>query len=275
MNMIYFNGEYVEDQITISPDDRGYQFGDGIYEVIRVYNGKLFTAKEHFERLLRSAEEIKIELKLTVADYIAICERLVKENQVETGNIYVQVTRGNAVRNHIFPESSEPVTFIYSYGSERPVQGMREGIKVITADDIRWLRCDIKSLNLLGNVLNKQKAHEAGAAEAIQIRDGIVTEGASSNAYIVKDGAIYTHPTDNLILNGITRQVIKQCAEENHIPFVEKTFGMDELLAADEVLMSSVSIEVTPVIQIDDRTFNVGPVTRQLQAAFEEKISSL
>ncbi|GGB02802.1 D-amino-acid transaminase [Macrococcus hajekii] len=275
MSVKYFNGEFVKDSISIDPNDRGYQFGDGIYEVIRVYDGKLFTGIEHFERLLRSAAEIQIKLEQTVDDYMAICERLVAENYIQNGNIYVQVTRGAAVRNHLFPESSEPVTFIYTYDSERPVQGMKEGVKVITTDDIRWLRCDIKSLNLLGNVLNKQKAKEAGGTEAIQLREGIVTEGTSSNAYIVKEGAIYTHPANNLILNGITRQVIKTCAAEMGIPFIEQSFDKDALFAADEIFISSTSIEVTPVNQVDDQPFAVGPVTQKLQQAFEQKISAL
>ncbi|ULG71355.1 D-amino-acid transaminase [Macrococcus brunensis] len=272
MNLIYFNGEYVNDKIAIDPNDRGYQFGDGIYEVVRVYNGMLFTAREHFERLVRSAAEIQIKLELTVDDYIEICQHLITENQVTDGLIYVQVTRGNALRNHIFPESSKPVTLIYSYDSARPVEGMDKGVKVITLEDIRWLRCDIKSLNLLGNVLAKQQAHVAQAVEAIQVRDGIVTEGASSNVFIIKNGTIYTHPANHLILNGITRIVIKRCAEELNIPFVEKTFTPEELYDADEVIISSTSLEVTPVTQIDDQTIEIGPVTRQLQQAFKEKI---
>lgn len=159
MGLIYYNGEYINDNIAISHDDRGYQFGDGIYEVVRVYEGRLFTAEAHFERLLRSASEIQIELASTVDDYIAICERLIAENRVQDGLIYVQVTRGIAKRNHIFPESTEPVTLIYSYDSARPVQGMEEGVKVITLEDIRWLRCDIKSLEFAG-----QCAGEAAGA---------------------------------------------------------------------------------------------------------------
>ncbi|TDM15834.1 D-amino-acid transaminase [Macrococcus bovicus] len=272
MGLIYYNGEYINDNIAISPDDRGYQFGDGIYEVVRVYEGRLFTAEAHFERLLRSASEIQIELASTVDDYIAICERLIAENRVQDGLIYVQVTRGIAKRNHIFPESTEPVTLIYSYDSARPVQGMEEGVKVITLEDIRWLRCDIKSLNLLGNVLAKQQAHIADAVEAVQVRDGIVTEGASSNVFIIKDGTLYTHPANHLILNGITRKVIKRCAEELNIPFVEQAFTPDALYDADEVIISSTSLEVTPVTQIDDQVMAIGPLTRKLQQAFKEKI---
>ena len=254
MSLIYYNGEYISDNIAISPDDRGYQFGDGIYEVVRVYEGRLFTAEAHFERLLRSASEIQIELAATVDDYIAVCERLIAENDVQDGLIYVQVTRGVAKRNHIFPESTEPVTLIYSYDSARPVQG------------------DIKSLNLLGNVLAKQQAHMADAVEAVQVRDGIVTEGASSNVFIIKDGTLSTHPANHLILNGITRKVIKRCAEELDIPFVEQAFTPDALYDADEVIISSTSLEVTPVIQIDDQVMAIGPLTRKLQQAFKEKI---
>ncbi|KAA1038397.1 D-amino-acid transaminase [Macrococcus equipercicus] len=275
MTIIYYNGEFRDDQVTLDYNDRGYQFGDGIYEVVRVYDGRLFTAREHFERLVRSAGEILITAPKTVDEYIEICEQLIEKNQLADGNIYIQVTRGVAVRNHAFPEHAEPVTLMYTYEAGRPLKGMQDGVKVITAEDIRWLRCDIKSLNLLGNVLNKEKAVRAGAVEAVQIRDGVVTEGASSNVYIIKDGTIYTHPANNLILNGITRQVIKECAEELLIPFHEETFGPDELLAADEVFISSTTLEVTPVVQVDEKVIGgPGPVARKLQQAFDEKIQT-
>lgn len=272
---IYFNGAYTDDVVTIDFDDRGYQFGDGIYEVIRVYNGKLFTAREHFERLLRSAQEIMINLTMTIDELIEICETLIEKNDLVDGSIYVQVTRGVSKRNHAFPGPDiQPAVLLYTNVVKRPHDQLQHGIKAITAEDIRWLRCDIKSLNLLGNVLNKQRAVEAGAQECIQIRDGIVTEGASSNVYMVKNGELYTHEVNHLILNGITRQVIIECAEALNIPVHEESFSPELLMDADEVFISSTTQEVMPVVQIDDQQFGEpGPVTRQLQQAFENKIA--
>lgn len=276
LTVVYYNGEFHDDAVTLDINDRGYQFGDGVYEVVRVYDGRLFTAREHFERLVRSAGEISIALELTVDDYIELCQQLIDKNHLVSGNIYIQITRGVAVRNHAFPAGASPVTLMYAYEAARPVEGMQSGVNVITAEDFRWLRCDIKSLNLLANVLNKQKAVEAGAVEAIQIRDGIITEGASTNVYRIKDGTIYTHPVNHLILNGITRRVIKECADEQSIPFVEEAFDVEQLLSADEVFISSTTLEVTPVRQIDEQIIGEpGPITRKLQQAFEEKIQSV
>lgn len=272
---IYYNGEFTDDVVTIDFDDRGYQFGDGIYEVVRVYNGKLFTAREHYERLLRSAREIMIQLDMTVDELVEVSETLIEKNNLVDGTIYIQVTRGVSKRNHAFPGPDiHPSILLYTNVVNRPVEQLENGIKTITADDIRWLRCDIKSLNLLGNVMNKQRAVEAGTQECIQIRDGIVTEGASSNVYMIKNGSIYTHEVNNLILNGITRQVIIECAQELNIPVHEESFSLEMLMDADEVFISSTTQEVMPVIQIDDHFFgHAGAVTRQLQQAFENKIA--
>lgn len=276
--VIFLNGQYVPEETKISYNDRGYQFGDGIYEVVRVYHGKLFTAPEHFERLVRSANEIMITSPYTPVEYIEICERLISDNQIDNGTVYIQVTRGDAVRNHAYPVDTEPNVLIYTNFSERPMQDLQQGIKAITAEDFRWLRCDIKSLNLLGNIMNKQKAVVSGAKEAIQIRNGVVTEGASSNVFIVKNGKIITHPANNFILNGITRQVIKQIAKCESIPFEEVTFDDKALKNADEVFITSTSQEVMPVIEIDGENINqgnVGEITKLLQTKFNEQIITI
>ncbi|WP_414042668.1 D-amino-acid transaminase [Macrococcus sp. EM39E] len=273
--VIFLNGSYVSNDATISYNDRGIQFGDGIYEVVRVYHGELFTATEHFERLVRSAAEIAIETEYTTQDYIDICKQLIAKNNVDNGTVYIQVTRGDAPRNHAYPIDVKPNVLLYTNTSERPMQDMQQGIKAITAEDFRWLRCDIKSLNLLGNIMNKQKAVTAGAKEAIQIRNGIVTEGASSNVFIVKEGKIITHPANNFILNGITRRVIKEIADAESIPFEEVTFDEKALKDADEVFISSTSLEVMPVVEIDGENVGqgqVGPVTKLLQSKFDEQI---
>lgn len=273
--VVFINGSYVSDDTKISYNDRGIQFGDGVYEVVRVYHGTLFTATEHFERLMRSASEIEITSPYTVEKYIEICNQLITENEIDNGTIYIQLTRGDAVRNHWYPTDTQPNILLYTNTAERPMQDLQQGVKAITTEDIRWLRCDIKSLNLLGNIMNKQKAVTNGAKEAIQIRNGIVTEGASSNIFIVKDDKIITHPANNFILNGITRRVIKQIADAEGIAFEEFTFDEKALKDADEVFLTSTTQEVMPITEIDGENVNqgqVGPITKQLQSKFDEHI---
>lgn len=273
--VVFINGSYVSDDTKISYNDRGIQFGDGVYEVVRVYHGTLFTATEHFERLMRSANEIEITSPYTVEKYIEICNQLITENEIDNGTIYIQLTRGDAVRNHWYPTDTQPNILLYTNTAERPMQDLQQGVKAITTEDIRWLRCDIKSLNLLGNIMNKQKAVTNGAKEAIQIRNGIVTEGASSNIFIVKDDKIITHPANNFILNGITRRVIKQIADAEGIAFEEFAFDEKALKDADEVFLTSTTQEVMPITEIDGENVNqgqVGPITKQLQSKFDEHI---
>lgn len=279
MTKVLLNESFVEEKdAKVAFNDRGYNFGDGIYEYVRIYDNKLFTAKEHFERLLRSANEIGLELNHTVDSLTSLVRELAQVNQVTNGGIYIQVTRGAAPRDHAFPTPAvEPVLtgFVTSY--ERPYKELEEGVSVVTTEDIRWLRCDIKSLNLLGNVLAKEYATKYNAEEAIQHRGDIVTEGASSNVYAIKDGAVYTHPANNYILNGITRKVIKWVCEDENIPFKEETFTVDFLKSADEVIISSTSAEVMPVFKIDGESVaegKVGDVSRILQKGFEKYIQS-
>ena len=279
MTKVFINGEFVnEEDAKVSYEDRGYVFGDGIYEYIRAYDGKLFTVKEHFERFLRSAEEIGLDLNYTIEELIELVRRLLKENNVVNGGIYIQATRGAAPRNHSFPTPPvKPVIMAFTKSYDRPYEELEQGVYAITTEDIRWLRCDIKSLNLLGNVLAKEYAVKYNATEAIQHREETVTEGASSNVYAIKDGEIYTHPVNNYILNGITRKVIKWVAEDYNIPFNEETFTVDFLKNADEVIVSSTSAEVTPVVKIDGEIVNdgkVGPITKKLQEGFEKYIES-
>lgn len=257
-------------------EDRGYQFGDGVYEVIRIYGGKLFTGDEHLERLFSSAEKIKITVPIQKEELLNILNEIIQENGVVDGSVYMQVTRGASPRNHIFPGNEvKPVLTAYTKVVPRPEVALQNGVEAITLDDIRWLRCDIKSLNLLPNLLAKQEATERGSFEAILHRSGTVTEGSASNAYIVKDGKVKTHPATNLILNGITRQVIARLCHENHIPFSEEAFQLDELLEADEIFVSSTTSEVMPVIRIDGKVVgngHPGSVTRNLQSLFRAEI---
>lgn len=265
-----------DEEVVVDKEDRGYQFGDGVYEVVKVYNGQLFTMEEHVDRFYASAEKIKITIPYTKDKLYTLLHQLVEANNINTGHIYFQITRGACPRNHIFPgENVQPVLTGNAKENPRPVANFENGVKATFVEDIRWLRCDIKSLNLLGAVLAKQEAHEKGCYEAILHRGETVTEGSSSNIYGVKDGVLYTHPADNLILNGITRQVILKCAEEIGMPVKEEAFTKEQLLVMDEVIVSSTTSEVTPIIDIDGQAIGEGKPgewTRKLQAQFDTKI---
>ncbi len=240
--------------------------------------GNCLPLKSILKDFLRSAEEIGLDLNYTIEELIELVRRLLKENNVVNGGIYIQATRGAAPRNHSFPTPPvKPVIMAFTKSYDRPYEELEQGVYAITTEDIRWLRCDIKSLNLLGNVLAKEYAVKYNAAEAIQHRGDIVTEGASSNVYAIKDGVIYTHPVNNFILNGITRRVIKWIAEDEQIPFKEETFTVEFLKSADEVIISSTSAEVMPITKIDGENVQdgqVGTITRQLQQGFEKYIQS-
>lgn len=279
--MIYFkDGEYLlEEQMNLSINDRGYAFGDGVYEVIKVYDGELYTADEHLERLLESAAKIKMNLPYTLEQLINITEQLQQKNELSTGHIYLQVTRGAAPRAHQFPDQSVlPVVTGYTVENPRPIEQLESGAAMKSVDDMRWLRCDIKSLNLLGNVLAKQEAVESGCQEALFVRDGIVREGSASNVFGVKEGVLYTHPANHFILNGITRRVVLQLASELSIPVVEKEFTLEEACSMDEFFFTSTNAEITPVVTIDDQSVGKGvpgPITKQLQGLFEAQIALL
>ncbi|MGE6488116.1 D-amino-acid transaminase [Paenisporosarcina sp. NPDC076898] len=277
MNWVLWNDRLVKDEeICLSKEDRGYQFGDGIYEVIRVYKGSMFTAKEHIDRLYESAEKIKLVIPYTKDVFHKMMYDLIEANEVTTGQVYVQITRGSSPRQHQFPiESVEPVLTAYTKEVDRPVSQMANGVAAKTIEDVRWLRCDIKSLNLLGNIMAKQEAHESGCFEAILHRGDTITEGSSSNMYGIKDGVLYTHPATNLILNGITRRVILACCEEIGLPVVEQPMSLSTVYANDEFFMSSTTSEIMPIVVIDGVPIGTGlpgEWTKKLQTAFEAKI---
>ncbi|MCI3922980.1 D-amino-acid transaminase [Paenibacillus sp. TRM 82003] len=278
MPYAWLNGTILEkSDVKIDLEDRGYQFGDGVYEVIRVYGGTVFQAEEHLRRLEASAAQIDIPLPATIDDIGADLERLVRSNRLSDGKIYMQVTRGAAPRNHLYPVGVPPVMTAYTEEVPRPVQLMKEGAQAITAEDDRWLRVNIKSLNLLPNVLARQRAKARGANEAIFLRDGIVTEGSASNIVGVKDSVCYTHPANHLILNGITRQTTEKLAGALGIDWVERPLALAELLAMDEVFMSNTVVEICPILVIDGVSIGegtVGPITRRLQNAYEDLIKS-
>ncbi|WP_071460433.1 D-amino-acid transaminase [Bacillus massilinigeriensis] len=277
MDWVIHNGEMLERKnAKVDIEDRGYQFGDGVYEVIRIYNGKLFTATEHLQRLVESAAKVGITLPYKVAELQTMLEELISKNEVDLGIVYLQFTRGESPRKHAFPGIDVAPTFVaYTRKVDRPQAKMERGMKAITEEDIRWLRCDIKSLNLLGNLLANQKATEAGCDEAILHRGNTVTEGSHTNISIVKNGIVITHEADNFILNGISRQVMLKLCKEHDIPFEERAFTLEELNAADEVFLTGTTIEVVPVIMINEKPVGVGvpgTMTRKLQSLFEDEI---
>jgi len=277
--IVYLNGKFVpKNEALISPEDRGFNFADGIYEVIKYYNGKAFRYPDHLERLKRSLREVSI-----CFDECEQLEAMLQELLVRNGladkeaGVYLQITRGSQTRIHRFPDQIEPTVYATAFPFASKWDQLKNGVKVITTEDIRWLRCDIKSVSLLPNVMAAQKAYEQGAIEAIFIRNGVVTEGSHSSFLAVKDGTIYTHPDSNLVLPGITKIVVREICRENNIPLVEEGFAASELASMDEMMIVGTGSEVTPVVQIDKMTVgngNPGSVTLLLQEKFFELTNS-
>lgn len=280
MTVYFMDGKFKSrDEMSISIDDRGYYFGDGVYEVVKVYDGKLFTESAHINRLFQSADKIKITIPYTKEQIIGMIYELIARNELIDGHVYLQITRGSATRQHHFPGPTvSPVITAYTVTATRPLSDMEKGVSVKSVEDIRWLRCDIKSLNLLGSVLAKEEAKEAGCAEALLHRDGVVTEGSSTNMFGVKDGVVYTHPVSNLILEGITRQVVLELCKELSISVKEQAFTLAEAYEMDEFFYTSTTAEVMPITKIDDCQIangKRGTITEKLQHAFSAKIPVL
>ena len=252
----YVNGRYIEHRrAAVHVEDRGYQFADGVYEVIHLYRGRLIDEAPHLDRLDRSLGEIGISWPVSRAALALAMRELVRRNRYATGLVYIQVTRGVAPRDHKFPTDTRPALVMTVRPiSEFPAEMREDGVKVVMIDDLRWARCDIKTIALLPNILGRQAAAEAGAFEAWMCdAEGFVTEGTSSNAWIVTaDGTLVTRPTGTDILRGITRQAIIGLAEEMDLAFEERKFTREEALEAREAFLSSSSHFVTPVTDIDD-----------------------
>jgi D-alanine transaminase len=265
---------YSRENALVDIEDRAYQFGDGIYEAIRVYNGSSFMMDEHMSRLARSAKEIQLNLSFSIEELKNRLKELISLNALKDGIIYLQISRGTAPRLHDFPVPAVPAQLIaYTKKLERPTTLLKNGIHTILTEDIRWLRCDIKSLNLLGNVLAKQKAVDAKCYEAILHRGQVITEGSSTNFFIVQDGILYTHPANNLILNGITRVKVLELCDTLKVGVEEKSFTIDQCLQADEAFITSTTNEVMPVIKVNDQEIGPGipgPITVMLQQAFAD-----
>lgn len=261
-----------KDSLLIPYEERAVQFGDGVYEVIRVYDGKPYLLEEHVNRLYRSLEAIRIHLDIDHAKLTELLTDLIRKNNMTTdGNIYLQVSRGSAPRAHVFPEDVEPNILAYIFDGARHLEKLANGVKTITLPDERWDNCYVKSLNLLPNVLAKQTAMENGCYEAILHLDGKVTECSSSNAYLVKDGKVYTHPTTKRILHGCVRMAVERFCNELNIPFIEEAFTLEDIADADEMFLSSSTSEVIPIIKVDEKIVadgKPGDITRKLQEAY-------
>jgi len=274
MKEVYLNGDFLPaNQAKVSVFDRGFLLGDGVYEVIPVYDGRSFHLLDHLERLQASLNGVRMNNPMTNVEWQAIIEQLVQRNGGGNQSIYLQVTRGVAPRDHVFPLGVIPTAFAMSnpllYVEDKY---KKQGIAAITLPDIRWHNCNIKAITLLPNSLLKQQALEAGAQEALLIRDGYLTEGAASNAYVVIKGTIYTSPKDEKILPGITRELVIALAEKAGIPLLEQAVTLNQLKQADEVWMSSSTKEVLPITLLDGDLVGSGipgPLWQQIDVLYQ------
>lgn len=276
--IVYYNGSYLpKAEVAISPDDRGFLFADGIYEVIRSYDGRLFRLPEHLARLAAGLNGLAIG-GVDPEQIGKIAARLIKENQLEQGDatVYAQVTRGAAPRSHKFPPRTTPPTIYAEPRRYTPLgQETASGVSVIVLPDQRWARCDLKTTGLLANTMAHQRASEAGAFEAILCRDGMLMEGTHCSVLFVKDSALIAPPLSNYILPSVTRQVVIELAHAEGIPVVLRPCLESELAAFDEVMLIGTTVEVTPVSKVDGRPVRdgkPGSVTGRLRAAFSAMV---
>jgi D-alanine transaminase len=272
---VFLSGKLLPlEQATVSVLDRGFIFGDGVYELVPVYSRVPFRLDEHLARLERSLGEAKIRNPYSRAQWRAHIYRLIDAQPFEDQGVYFQVTRGVAKRDHAFPKDAEPTVFIMSNPLVNPPRDQVEkGSAAISAQDNRWLRCDIKSISLIGNVLLRQVSAENGAAETILFRDGRLTEASASNVFIVRRGVIVSPPKSNLILPGITYDVVTELARANGMPLEFRDVTEAEVRAADEVWVTSSSKEVLAIVELDGKRIGdgrPGPVFRRMHQLYQE-----
>ena len=273
--IVYLNGEYVPYQdARVSVDDRGFVFADGVYEVARIYDGHIFLFEPHLQRLRRGLGELRIHSGV-VADIPAIATRLLDENELHTSDatLYIQVTRGNAPRAHAFPPAETPPTVFIATKPFRnhPLAYWEQGVSAVTVPDTRWSRCDIKSIALLPNVLANQQAKEAGAFEALFVRDGAIIEGSHSNLFGVLDGELITYPSNNQILTGITRLLVLDKARELGLRVREAGIPCARLDDVEELFLSGTTTEIMPVVRVDEKNIaegTPGPITGKLRSLY-------
>lgn len=278
--IVYLNHSFLnQEEAKISPNDRGFIFADGVYEVVKYYCGKAFRYNDHLNRLKRSLSEIGIDYTDTDKLETVFNELLIRNKMLDKpAGIYLQISRGVAQRVHYFPENTKPTIYAFAFHLPSFTPKLETGIKVITQEDIRWHRCDIKSVSLLPNTMLYNNASKNGAGESVLIRDGYVTEATHSSVFVVKNGVVITRPLSNLILPGITRKVVLEICKANSITVDERLFTKSELLEMDEVFISGTGSEIMPVIEIDDTIIGnktPGSVTQLIQKKFFEQTSNL
>lgn len=278
--IVYLNGDYVRlGDAKISVLDRGFIFGDGIYDVVPAYKGKPFRIDEHLNRLERSLKLIDLEIDYTHQDW----EQLVLDMLARVGGgkdciVYIQVTRGVAKRDHAFPVHATPTVFCMVSPFVRPTEAREKGLTAISIPDVRWQMCHIKSTSLLGNVLARQQAVDAGVDEVIQFREGFMTEGASTNIWVVKDGVLLAPPRNHLILEGVRYRLLEDLAANAGIPFEARPITETEVEQADELMLTSATKEVLPIVQYNGKpvgTGGVGPVYQTLRSGYDKLIAEL
>lgn len=272
-NIGVLNGEFLPlEEVRVSVEDRGFQFGDGVYEVIRVYKGKPFRMAEHLTRLERSAQAIQLPIDIT-SDWEKQIIRAIELSEYDQAKVYIQITRGTAPREHVFPVVFSPTIVITVREIAEVSSELRtNGVSAITLPDVRWGRCAIKSLNLLPNILAKQQANEAKAFEAIFIKNGYVTEGSSSNVMMSESGVVKTPPLDDSILPGVTRQEVLEIAKTEGLRVKENMISQQELEGAKEIFLVGTTIEVLPVTTLDGKPVGTGvpgEVAKLLARKFE------
>ena len=278
--IVYVNGAYMpEQEATVSIFDRGFLMADGVYEVTSVLQGKLIDFEGHAQRLRRSLDALDMAMPMPIDELLGVHRELVARNGIEEGMIYMQVTRGSAGdRDFAFPDPEETPVTLVMFTQNKPgladSPAAKTGIKVISIDDIRWGRRDIKTVQLLYPSMGKMMAKKAGADDAWMVQDGFVTEGTSNNAYIVKNGQIITRALSNDILHGITRSAVLRFAQEAQMELVERNFTIDEAQSADEAFVTSASTFVMPVVEIDGQALGAGmpgPIAARLREIYLEE----
>jgi D-alanine transaminase len=279
----YLNGEFtLLSEAKVSVMDRGFIFGDGVYEVAPVYGGQPFRFEQHMARLERSLKELRIKNPLTAVQWAAIVQRLIESYAALAGTkpedsdqlIYIQISRGVAMRDHAMPDNITPTVFIMSNGMRPPSNEQRsQGVACVTADDFRWAKAHIKSTSLLGAVFARQISVDADAAETVMFRDGYLSEAAACNVWLVKDGKVLGTPKDNLVLEGIRYGLIEEICRDTGIGFALRRVSREEVLQADELLLSSATKEVLPITSLDGHpvgTGRPGPVYARLYAGYQQ-----
>jgi D-alanine transaminase len=271
---VYLNGRFLPlEDAKISVLDRGFIYGDGVYELIPVYHRQPYRLRQHLARLQRSLDGIRMVNPHTDAEWESIIRELVARTPFDDQGLYLQVTRGVAKRDHSFPLDVAPTVFMMSNPLSLPTaEQVERGVAVVTAIDERWLHCDLKTISLLGNVLARQRATDAGAVETVLFRNGFLTEASASNVFIVRDGVILGPPKDNQILPGITYDAAFELARGGGLAVEVRPISRDEVLAADEMWLSSSTKEVLAVTTVDGKSFaggSPGPVFRRLRELFQ------